>query len=61
MKEVKTQQKFTLLKVDDGIAQIEVETQILTPIHDPMIEAQLIQRASSGIVRFDIQRGRGIS
>ncbi len=61
LKEVKTQQKFTLLKVDDGIAQIEVETQILTPIHDPMIEAQLIQRASSGIVRFDIQRGRVIS
>ncbi len=35
-----------------------VATQILTPIHDPAIEAQLIQRESSGTVRFDIEAGR---
>lgn len=44
VKEVKTQQRFKLLSVRDGIAKISVKTQILTPIHDPVIEAQLVQR-----------------
>jgi hypothetical protein len=30
----------------------------LTPIHDPTIEAQLIQRLSEGQLRFDIAAGR---
>jgi hypothetical protein len=60
VKKVKTVQKFTLAEVKAGIAEIEVATQILTPIHDPAIEAQLIQRASSGSVRFDVEAGRVI-
>jgi hypothetical protein len=60
VKKVKTQQKFTLAGVTSGIAAIEVATQILTPIHDPGIEAQLIQRESHGTVRFDIEAGRVI-
>ncbi len=58
VKKVKTQQKFTLAKVAAGVADIEVATQILTPIHDPAIEAQLIQRESHGTVKFDIDAGR---
>ena len=40
------------------IAQIEVATQVLTPVNNPEIEAQLVQRQSSGTVRFDIAAGR---
>lgn len=60
VKKVKTQQKFTLAEVTGDIAAIEVATQILTPIHDPAIEAMLIQRESHGTVRFDIDAGRVI-
>ena len=58
VKKVKTVQKFTLASVKTGVATIEVSTQILTPIHDPAIEAQLIQHHSSGTVRFDVDAGR---
>lgn len=61
VKEVKTQQRFKLMSVSDGIAKISVETQILTPIHDPVIEAQLVQRETKGTVKFDIDAGRIIS
>ncbi len=58
IKKIKTQQTFTLTGVKTGIATIGVATQILTPVHDPAIEAQLIQRESNGTVRFDIDAGR---
>lgn len=60
-KKIHTRQKFTLEKVVDDLATIAVDSQILTPIHDPSIEAQLIQRMSSGTVKFDIQAGRVVS
>jgi hypothetical protein len=40
------------------VATIELSTVILTPIHDPSIEVQLIQRDSSSTIRFDIEAGR---
>jgi len=55
---VKTREKFTLESVKNGVATIHVETQVLTPINDPAVEAQLIQRESRGYVRFDIEKGR---
>lgn len=58
VKKVKTEQKFTLKGVSNGVATIEVVTHILTPVHDPMVEAMLIQREASGTVRFDIDAGR---
>jgi hypothetical protein len=61
IKIVKAQQKFTLQDVKTGVATIQVATVILTPIHDPAIEAQLIQRESSGTVRFDVEAGRIIA
>ena len=60
-KKIETRQKFTLEKVAEDVATIAVDTQILTPIHDPAIEAQLIQRLSTGSVRFDISAGRVMS
>ncbi len=61
VKNIKTQQRFKLKEVSAGIATISVETQVLTPIHDPMIEAQLVQRETKGTVKFDIEKGRIIS
>jgi hypothetical protein len=55
---VKTVQKFTLRSVKTGVATIDVVTQILTPIHDPAIESQLIASAAGGSVRLDIDAGR---
>jgi hypothetical protein len=61
IKKVQTRQKFTLDSVTDDVATIVIDTQILTPIHDPAIEAQLIQRLSAGSARFDVAAGRILS
>jgi len=58
IKKIKAQQRFTLSAVKTGVATIEVSTQILTPINDPALEAQLVQRESAGTVRFAIEAGR---
>lgn len=60
-KKVQTRQKFTLESVSDGLALIKVDSQVLTPVSDPSIEAQLVQRLSSGSVQFDIEAGRVVS
>ncbi|MHB1033701.1 MAG: hypothetical protein ACYC35_01285 [Pirellulales bacterium] len=61
IKKVKTRQQFTLEDVKNGVATISVQTQILTPIHDPALEAQLVQRESTGTVKLDIEAGRIIA
>lgn len=55
---IKTQQKYALERVKNGVATISMATVILTPIHDPVIEAQIIQRRTDGTIRFDIDAGR---
>jgi hypothetical protein len=40
------------------VATIQVDSQVLSPVNDPAIEAQLIQRLSQGTVTFDLSRGR---
>ena len=61
VRKVQTRQRFTLKSVEHGIAVVHVSTQILTPVQDPAIEAQLAQREASGDVRFDIDAGRIVS
>ena len=58
---IKTQQKYSLERVKNGVATIHMATVILTPVHDPAIEAQLIQRQTEGNIRFDIEAGRVLS
>jgi len=58
---VKTRQLYTLVSIQNGIAVVQTETQVLTPIDDPEIEAQLVQRSTSGEVRFDVEEGRVVS
>jgi hypothetical protein len=59
-KTIQARHKFTLLAVEGDIAEIKLETQILTPITDPEIESQIVQRKTSGTAEFDLANGRFI-
>jgi hypothetical protein len=61
VKKIQTRQQFKLEDVKNGIATISIDTVILTPVRDPAIEAQLIQRTPSGQAKFDIDAGRVVS
>ncbi len=58
---IKTRQHYTLEKVLNGVATISVATQVLTPVNNPKIQSQLVQRLTKGTIRFDIDAGRVIS
>ncbi len=58
IKKIKALQTFTLEGVSSGVATVRVATQFLTPIHDPALEARIVQRESAGTVRFDLGAGR---
>ncbi len=60
-KTIKVRELYTLEKVSAGVATIRIETQPLTPVHDPAVESQLIQQLSKGTLKFDLDRGRLIS
>ena len=60
-KVVQVRQQYTLEKVQTGVASIKVETQVLTPVDDPQLQSQLIQRMQKGTVKFDIEAGRIIN
>jgi hypothetical protein len=57
---VKVRRRFELLKVEDRVATIGMEFQVLEPQvrRDPAIMAQLVQQQVSGKIEFDIERGR---
>jgi hypothetical protein len=57
-KKIKILQKFTLDDVQNGVAKIHVENEVLSPVQDPAVEAQLIECGASGTVRLDIDAGR---
>ncbi len=60
-KRTKMRQHFELKSVKDNIAEITVDTQLLTPTENPRLRAQLAQKLSRGTIRFDIKAGRAIS
>ena len=57
-RKVQARQRFDLLAVKEGIAEISVSTQILSPIDSKELESQLIQHETEGTIRFDIAAGR---
>ena len=61
IKRIKTRKVYTLRKVKTGVATIDVRTEVLTPIQDAAIEAQLVQRIQEGTVKFDVDAGRLLS
>ncbi|WP_146118431.1 DUF6263 family protein [Blastopirellula marina] len=58
LKKVKTRQLFTLESVSNGVATIDMKTQILTPVENPEIKVELIQQLANGKIKFDINAGR---
>ena len=58
VRRIAAMQSYKLQSVKTGVATISMSTQIMTPILDPAIEAQVLQYETSGSVRFDIERGR---
>ena len=51
------QRTFKLTDVVNGRAMIDLRTAVLTPVTNPAIAAQLIQREISGNIVFDIAQG----
>jgi len=60
-KAVRTRLRYRLEAIRDGVAEIRVDTTVLTPIDDPRLEARLLERIWDGRIDFDIERGRVIS
>ena len=61
VKTIKTRQVFTLEKVETGMATILVRTDVLTPVREPSVKSQLIQRLAHGKIKFDVDAGRVVS
>jgi hypothetical protein len=61
VKPVQVRQQYELRNVEAGVATISVVTQVLTPIDDPKLESQLVQRMQKGTVKFDLDAGRILS
>lgn len=57
-KRISLQRTYTLKSVTNGIAEIEIQTGVLTPVQDPLEEGQLIEQTPAGKVRLDIAQGR---
>ena len=58
IKKIQTQQQYKLEKVEAGVATINVTTQVLTPISDPKLQSQIVQRLQNGTIKFDVDAGR---
>ena len=58
IKKIQTRQQYRLEKVETGVATISVQTQVLTPVNDPKLQSQLVQRLQRGTIKFDLDAGR---
>lgn len=54
---IKLQRNYKLTACENGQATIDLDTIVITPLHDPAIEAQLIQRTPSGAVTINLEQG----
>lgn len=54
---VKLQRVYEVTKIEGNIATISLKTGVITPVSDPQIELQLMQRTPTGVLEFDIARG----
>jgi hypothetical protein len=59
-KRIHTRRHYKLVKVENGIATISIDYQVLSPI-DAHVESQIVERLLDGEVRFDIDAGRVVS
>ncbi len=56
-KPVTISRKYRLVSVEGSQAVIELKSTLLTPVREPEILAQLIQRTPQGTIVFDLDRG----
>lgn len=62
LKQVVTlQRSYTLSAVNGSLATIKLRTSVITPVNDPQIEVQLMQRTPTGVIEFDLEQGRLVS
>jgi hypothetical protein len=55
---IQIRKQYKLEHVKNGLATISVRTQVLTPVNDPKIQSQLMQRLQHGTIKFDLDAGR---
>ena len=56
-RKVTLRRKYQLVSVENNQATISLVTSVLTPVRDPTVSAQLIQRSPEGTIVFDLKRG----
>jgi hypothetical protein len=61
VKVIKARETYRLEKVQTGVATLQVRTEVLTPIEQASVKAQIVQQLSNGSIRFDIDAGRVLS
>lgn len=61
IKVVKARDTYTLEKVQTGVATLKIRSEILTPVEEASVKAQIVQQLSNGSIRFDIDAGRVLS
>ena len=57
VKKIATLQVYRLEKVETGVATISLETQVVTPLNDPKLRSELVQRLQRGTIKFDLDAG----
>ena len=57
VKKIETLQVYRLEKVETGVATISLETQVITPLNDPKLRSELVQRLQRGTIKFDLDAG----
>ena len=55
---IQIRKQYKLEHVKNGLATITVRTQVLTPVSDPKVQSQLMQRLQHGTIQFDLDMGR---
>ena len=58
---IKIREVYTLEKVETGVATLSIRSEVLTPIEEGSVKAQVVQQLSNGSIRFDIDGGRVLS
>ena len=61
VKTIKIRERYTLEKVQTGVATLSLRSEPLTPINEESVRAQVVQQLSNGTIRFDIDNGRMLS
>lgn len=58
---VTLQRQFTWKSLEGSVATILAKTSVLSPINNPQVEGQLMQRTPSVVIQFDLDRGLVLS